>query len=233
MSRRAAASSSSRFSRPCSTASAVVVSAVLRARAMISSACSRASLRRARYSARIFLASSRVFSASSMDSRIALARLSSASWIRGKATLLSTYIVIPKTSSVQIIRPRLGETRKLPPESLAARGTAVICVTRSTAGLEEERDQTEDERVEGDRLGQREAEPADLLEVVLHLGLAGNGLDLLTEDEPDADSCPDRPESGTHAQRDRLAGVGDSGVRDALGCLGERNQHFNHESALL
>ena len=29
------------------------------------------------------------------------------------------------------------------------------------------------------------------------------------------------------------AGIGDSGVRDALRCLGERNQHFNHESALL
>src|SRR5918996_989677 len=117
MSRRAAASSSSRFSRPCSAAPAVVVSAVLRARAMMSSACSRASLRRARYSSRILLASSRVFSASSIDSRIRLARLSSASWIRGKATLLSTYIVIPKTSSVQIISPTLGETRKLPPDS--------------------------------------------------------------------------------------------------------------------
>ena len=57
-----------------------------------------------------------------MDSRITLARLSSASWIRGNATLLSTYIVNPKTSSVQIISPRLGETRKLPPESSAASG---------------------------------------------------------------------------------------------------------------
>ena len=117
MSRRAAARSSSRFSRPSSAAWVFADSADLRARATISSACSRASRRRARYSCRISSASSRVFSACSIDSRIALARLSSASWIRGKASLLSTYIVIPKTSSVQIIRPRFGETRKLPPEA--------------------------------------------------------------------------------------------------------------------
>ena len=61
-----------------------------------------------------------------MDSRIALARLSSASWIRGKATLLSTYIVNPKTISVQIISPRPGLTRKLPLE-------ATMCVAGSKA----------------------------------------------------------------------------------------------------
>src|SRR5215218_1593863 len=41
------------------------------------------------------------------------------------------------------------------------------CLQR--AGLEEEGDQAEDERVEGDGLRQREAEPANLLELVLHL----------------------------------------------------------------
>ena len=39
--------------------------------------------------------------------------------MRGKATLLSTHIVNPKTSSVQIISPRPGLTRKLPPSSSA------------------------------------------------------------------------------------------------------------------
>src|SRR4029450_245553 len=235
MSRRAAASSSSRLSRPSWAACAVVVSAARRARATMSSACSRASRKRARSSSRILSASSRVFSADSIDSRIAFARLSSAAWMRGKATFESTHIVNPKTTSVQIIRPRLGETRKLPPESPSApSGSAVINVTESTcAGLEEEGDQAEDERVEGDGLGQREPEPADRLEVVLHLGLAGDGLDLLAEDEADADSGSDRAEAGTNAQRNGLAGIGDSGVRDALRCLGERNQHFNHESALL
>src|SRR3954451_10777794 len=226
MSRRAAASSSSRLSRPCSAASAVVVSAVLRARAMISSACSRASLRRARYSSRIFFASSRVFSASSMESRIALARLSRASWIRGKATLLSTYIVIPKTSSVQIIRPRFGETRKLPPEPPAASGMA-MCVTGSTGGLEEERDQSEDERVEGDGLRQSESEPADRLEVVLHLRLAGDRLDLLTEDEADPDAGSDRAEPCTDAKGDCLAGICDAGVGDPARRLRDRGQEVH------
>src|SRR5215207_6996933 len=100
-------------------------------------------------------------------------------------------------------------------------------------GLEEERDQTEDERVEGDGLGKREPEPANRLEVVLHLRLAGDGLDLLAEDDADADACPDRAETRTHAERNRLAGVGDPGVRDALSSLGDRNQHINHESTLL
>ena len=80
----------------------------------MSSACSRASLRRSRYSFRSSSASWRCLSAASMFSRIALARLSSASWMRGKATLLSTHIVNPNTTSVQIISPSPGETRKLP-----------------------------------------------------------------------------------------------------------------------
>ena len=53
---------------------------------------------------------------------IVFARLSSASWIFGKATLLSTHIVKRKRTSVQIIRPRPGETRKLPPSSSPALG---------------------------------------------------------------------------------------------------------------
>jgi hypothetical protein len=79
--------------------------------------------------------------------------------------------------------------------------------TSSTTGLEEEGDQAEDERVEGDGLGQREAEPADALQLVLHLGLAGDRLDLLAEDEADADAGADRAEPGADAEGDRLAGV--------------------------
>src|SRR5680860_1206277 len=63
-------------------------------------------------------------------------------------------------------------------------------------GLEEEGDQAEDEGVEGDRLGQREAEPADALQLVFHLRLAGDRLDLLAEDEADADAGADRAEPG-------------------------------------
>ena len=93
------------------------VSAALRARATMSSACSRASFSRARYSAISFSASFLLCSAASIDSAISFARLSSASWILGKATLLRKHIVIPKKSRVQIISPSPGETRKLPPSS--------------------------------------------------------------------------------------------------------------------
>src|SRR5262245_10585813 len=222
MSRRAAASSSSRFSRPSSVACNVVASADLRARATISSACSRASLRRARYPARIWSASWRVFSAESIESRIALARLSRASWILGKATLLRTHIVNPNSARVQIIRPRAGETRKLPPEA--------TMWTVDTNGLEEEGDQPEDEGVEGDRLGERETEPADRLKVVLHLRLAGDRLDFLAEDEADPDAGADRAEPGADAERDRLAGVGHASVGDAARGDG---QWVNHNCSFL
>ena len=50
-----------------------------------------------------------------MFSRIAFARFSSASPIFGKAILLEHAHRDPKRTSVQIISPRPGETRKLPP----------------------------------------------------------------------------------------------------------------------
>ena len=37
--------------------------------------------------------------------------------MRGNANFASTHREMPKTSSVQIISPTLGETRKLPPSS--------------------------------------------------------------------------------------------------------------------
>src|SRR5436305_11389846 len=93
-------------------------------------------------------------------------------------------------------------------------------------GLEEERDQAEDERVEGNRLREREAQPADRLELVLHLGLAGDRFDLLAEDETDADSGSDRAETGANAERDRLSCVGDGG--EARASLRKRDQRVNH-----
>jgi hypothetical protein len=61
--------------------------------------------------------------------------LSRASWIFGKASLLNTHIVKRKRISVQIIRPRPGETRKLPPSSLcasAARGINPVMWPKSS-----------------------------------------------------------------------------------------------------
>ena len=51
---------------------------------------------------------------------IAFWRRSSASAIRGNASFASRYMERPKTSSVQIISPTSGLTRKLPPSSSAA-----------------------------------------------------------------------------------------------------------------
>src|SRR5581483_4346616 len=145
------------------------------------------------------------------------------SWMRGNASLLRTHMVNPNTISVQIISPSPGETRKLPE---SATGSWVAIEPTGPIGLrEEEGDQAEDEGVEGDGLGEREAQPANRLELVLHLRLPGDRLDLLAEDEPDADPGSDRAEPGPDAQRDRLAGVLHRGQ---VGGLSQWNQQISH-----
>src|SRR4051794_19747158 len=193
MSRRVCSISSSRDCLASTTASSWTYSADRRARTTISSACSRASRRRSRYSRSSASASWRVRSAWSIDSSIATRRLSSASWIGGKANLRRSRIVTPNAISVQTITPTPGWTRKLPlPAAVTCR--APIALT------EEEGDQAEDERVEHDRLGEREAQPLDRCDLVAHLGLAGDRLDDLAEDVADADAGTDRPEAGADAQ---------------------------------
>src|SRR3954471_18922061 len=148
-------------------------------------------------------------------------RLSSASWIGGNANFRSSRIVTPNAMSVQIITPTPGWTSKFPPP---AAGTSVAMWSRPPIGsaAEEERDQAEDERVEHDRLGQREAEPLDRGDLVAHLGLASHRLDDLAEDEADADAGADRPEAGADAERDGLAGLAAVLLRvGGLGDLGD------------
>src|SRR3954449_9741384 len=109
-------------------------------------------------------------------------------------------IVMPNAISVQIITPMPGWTRKFPPPEAV---TSDVC--RLAIRLrEEEGDQAEDERVEHDRLGEREAQPLDRGDLVAHLGLAGHRLDHLAEDVSDADARADRPEAGADAESDRL-----------------------------
>src|SRR4051812_39781679 len=105
---------------------------------------------------------------------------------------------MPNAISVQIITPAPGWTRKLPPPSAMTFGAVIVL-------REEERDQAEDERVEHDRLGEREAEPLDRGDLVTHLRLARDRLDHLAEDVADADARADRAEAGSDAQRDCLA----------------------------
>src|SRR4051794_28199700 len=199
ISRRVCSIISSRLARASATISASVDSPVLRARVTISSAWPRASARRSRYSASSWSASRRVRSAESIESSIMRWRLSSASEIRGKATFQRMSREMPKTMSVQIISPTLGLTRKDPPPLSAAR-TVVI-------GLEEEGDQARHEAVEEARLGEGEAEPLDARDLVAHLGLAGDRLDDLAEDDADADTGAHGTETTTDAEGDRLAGV--------------------------
>src|SRR3954470_7561811 len=196
MSRRACSMSSSRLCLPSTTACCSVFSAALLARAMMSSDWSRASRSRARYSSRILSASRRVSSAASIDSSIACWRLSSASWILGNASRFRSHSEIPNARSVQIMSPTPGWTRKLPDE--ARRAVIVFAL----AAREEERDQTEDEGVEHDRLGEREAQPLDRRDLVPHLGLAGHRLDDLAEDVADADARADGAEAGADAEGD-------------------------------
>src|SRR5918994_2958350 len=168
----------------------------------MSSAWPRASASRWRYSWSSCSASVLMRSDVAIESSIAFWRLSSASAIRGNAIFASTYIETPKTTSVQIISPMPGETRKLPPSS-AAKMTGFV--TRSP--LEEEGDQARHEAVEEARLGEGEAEPLDRGDLVAHLGLARHGLDDLAEDDADADAGAHGAETTANTEGDRLARV--------------------------
>src|SRR3954447_22746887 len=110
---------------------------------------------------------------------------------------------MPMTSSVQIISPTLGETRKLPPESSAA----MVTGRSSIFGLQEEGDQARHQAVEEARLGEGEPEPLDARDLVTHLGLPGDRLDDLAEDDADAHTGADGTQAAAHAEGDRLARV--------------------------
>ena len=119
--------------------------------------------------------------------------------MRGNASFASRIIVNPKTSSVQIIRPMPGLIRKLPFEQRAP-----------ASALDDERgEQPGHEPVEEACLGQREAEPLQLRDLVAHLRLARDRLDRLAEDDADADAGADGAETTADTQADRLAGLGD------------------------
>src|ERR1700722_8213200 len=66
------------------------------------------------------------------------------------------------------------------------------------------------EAVEEAGLGEGEAQPLQLRDLVSHLRLAGGGLDRLAEDDADADAGADRAESAADTQADRLSGGCDS-----------------------
>src|SRR5213595_3848832 len=69
-------------------------------------------------------------------------------------------------------------------------------------------EQAADEAVEDDRLGEREAQPLDALQLAAELGLPRDGLDHRAEDVADADAGAERAETDAERERDRLAGLG-------------------------
>src|SRR5689334_14965728 len=97
---------------------------------------------------------------------------------------------------VQIIRPGVTWMR------------ALLASISSATSHQDVRQESADEAVEHDGLGQREAEPLDALELTAELGLAGDALDHRAEDVPDADARAERAEADTEGERDRLAGFG-------------------------
>src|SRR3954454_847518 len=116
--------------------------------------------------------------------------------MRGNASRRRTSSVMPNAISGQTITPSPGWPRKSPPPEAV---TVMSCKVAIRLG-EEEGDQAEDERVEHDRLGEREAQPLDRRDLVAHLGLAGDRLDHLAEDVADADAGADGAESCADAQ---------------------------------
>src|SRR6201987_2548560 len=69
-----------------------------------------------------------------------------------------------------------------------------------------------DQAVEEHSLGEGESQPLDTGDLVAHLGLAGDGLDHLAEDDADADAGTDRAE--TTAYRDPEPGRDPGGRGD-------------------
>src|SRR5512133_1120618 len=101
-----------------------------------------------------------------------------------------------KVTSTQIIRPGVGLMRRM---LSSARGTAEL--------PDEERHERHQEGVERDRLGQRQAEEHEALELAAELRLPADPLDRLADQVAHARARPDRAEARAEAERDDLRGL--------------------------
>src|SRR5581483_9857424 len=79
------------------------------------------------------------------------------------------------------------------------------------------------EAVEDDRLGEREAEPHQALQLTAELGLACDRLDHRAEDVADAGARARGPGADAESECDRLAGVDHRRVLD--GCCEQESDH--------
>src|SRR5215831_1110108 len=110
--------------------------------------------------------------------------------------------------TVQIISPGLTWIRGL--------------VARSIGLDQDVGEDRAEEPVEDDRLGQREAEPLDALQLTAKLRLAGDGLDHRAEDVADADAGAERAEADAQGKADGLPGLG-----HIAGSRGEKSAHVS------
>src|SRR3954454_7932996 len=85
---------------------------------------------------------------------------------------------------------------------------------------EDVRQNRAEQAVEHDRLGEREAEPLDALQLTAELGLPCDRLDHRGEDVADADAGAECAEADAEREADRLAGL-----RDVAGRRGEKGMH--------
>src|SRR5438105_3441765 len=92
---------------------------------------------------------------------------------------------------------------------------------RASAGDEHEAEEAADEAVEHDRLGEREAQPHDPLQLAAQLGLPGDRLDHRGEDGADADAGAERAESHADAEAERLGGL------DDVSCSDDEMEHWS------
>src|SRR3954454_1641651 len=90
---------------------------------------------------------------------------------------------------------------------------------------EDVRQNRAEQAVEHDRLGEREAEPLDALELTTELGLPCDRLDHRSEDVADANAGAEGAETDAECKADGLAGLGD--------IAGRRGEKYMHRTFLL
>src|SRR5437763_10138898 len=112
--------------------------------------------------------------------------------------------VIPNRTSVQIISPGLASSSGFAAWTTLTPASGPETESITASAHQEVGHEPHQQRVEGDRLGQREAEEHEAEDLAPQLGLAGDGLDGLPHQVADARAGPDGSEAGRQAELDGL-----------------------------
>src|ERR1700733_5029855 len=101
---------------------------------------------------------------------------------------------IPKTTTKQTV-PRMSSDPEGQSGPVVSELARIMIPALPAWAKWSRQDERRDEADEGERLGQREADPHELLDAAAGLGLAGHGLDRVAEDQADADARADGGEA--------------------------------------